>query len=78
MIARSSHYYAGQGESSQNLALMRLIDAQYLRTPWYGSRQLARHSGVRRRSQADSSTDASDGPDGHLPEAEDVEAESST
>ena len=42
-IARSSHYYVGQGESSQNLALMRLIDAQYLRTPWYGSRQLARH-----------------------------------
>ena len=22
---------------------MRLIDAQYLRTPWYGSRQMARH-----------------------------------
>ena len=41
-IVRSSHYYVGQGESSQNLALMRLIDAQYLRTPWYGSRQMAR------------------------------------
>ena len=42
-IARSSHYYAGKGESPLNLALMRLIDEQYLRTPWYGSRQMARH-----------------------------------
>ena len=42
-IARSTHYYVGQGESPFNLSLMRLIDEQYLRTPWYGSRQLARH-----------------------------------
>ena len=42
-IARSSHYYAGKGESPLTLALMRLIDEQYLRTPWYGSRQMARH-----------------------------------
>jgi putative transposase len=26
-----------------NLALMRVIDAQFLETPWYGSRQMARH-----------------------------------
>jgi putative transposase len=26
-----------------NLALMRLIDEQFLDTPWYGSRQMARH-----------------------------------
>ncbi len=25
------------------MALMRLIDAQFLETPWYGSRQMARH-----------------------------------
>ena len=78
-IARSSHYYAGKGESPLNLALMRLMDEQYLRTPWYGSRQMARH--LRRQGyrvgQADSSLDASDGSDGHLPQAEDVEAESS-
>ena len=42
-IARSSHYYVGRGESPLNMALMRLIDEQYLRTPWYGSRQMARH-----------------------------------
>ena len=49
-IARSSHYYAGKGESPLNLALMRLIDEQYLRTPWYGSRQMARH--LRRQGTA--------------------------
>ena len=42
-IARSSHYYAGTGESTLNLELMRLIDEQYLSTPWYGARQMARH-----------------------------------
>jgi hypothetical protein len=26
-----------------NLELMRLVDAQFLETPWYGSRQMARH-----------------------------------
>jgi putative transposase len=31
------------GETAQNLALMRVIDAQFLETPWYGSRQMARH-----------------------------------
>ncbi len=42
-IARSSFYYEGKGESPLNLALMRLIDEQFLETPWYGSRQMARH-----------------------------------
>ena len=46
-ISRSSFYYEGKGESSLNLALMRLIDEQFLETPWYGSRQMARH--VRRQ-----------------------------
>ena len=42
-IARSSFYYTGKGESALNLRLMRLIDEQFLDTPWYGSRQMARH-----------------------------------
>ncbi len=42
-IARSSFYYQPGGESEFNLLLMRLIDEQYLRTPWYGSRQMKRH-----------------------------------
>jgi putative transposase len=42
-ISRSSFYYEGKGESDFNLALMRLIDEQFLETPYYGSRQMARH-----------------------------------
>lgn len=42
-ISRSTFYYRPRGENPLNLALMRLIDEQYLRTPWYGSRQMARH-----------------------------------
>ena len=30
-------------ETPLNLTLMRLIDEQFLETPWYGSRQMARH-----------------------------------
>ncbi len=42
-ISRSSFYYRPTGESSLNLKLMRMIDEQYLRTPFYGSRQMARY-----------------------------------
>ncbi len=42
-ISRSSFYCRPVGETAENLALMRLIDAQFLKTPWYGSRQMARH-----------------------------------
>jgi len=41
-LSRSSIYYQGKGESRQNLRLMRLIDQQFLDTPYYGSRQMAR------------------------------------
>jgi putative transposase len=40
-LARSTCYYRPAGESLENLALMRAIDEQYLRTPFYGSRKLA-------------------------------------
>ena len=36
-LARSTLYYEGQGESAENLALMRLIDEQYLSTPEFGA-----------------------------------------
>lgn len=42
-ISRSSFYFKPTGEKEENLTLMRLIDAQFLETPWYGSRQMARH-----------------------------------
>ena len=39
---RSSFYDAGTGESPLTLRLMRLIDEQFLETPFYGSRQMTR------------------------------------
>jgi len=41
--SRSGFYYQPAGETPLNLELMRLIDRQFLETPWYGSRQMARH-----------------------------------
>ena len=42
-ISRSTLYYRLVGESPLSQKLMRLIDEQFLETPWYGSRQMARH-----------------------------------
>ena len=40
-VSRSSFYYQGKGETALNLKLMRLIDEQWLRTPFFGSRRMA-------------------------------------
>ena len=54
-LTRSTLYYTPVGETAANLKLMRLIDEQFLKTPWYGSRQMARwlqregHEGGRHR-----------------------------
>ncbi|MEI4261189.1 IS3 family transposase [Roseovarius sp. D0-M9] len=42
-IARSSFYYVPKGETEQNLSLMRLIDEQFLETPFFGVRQMTWH-----------------------------------
>ena len=42
-ISRSSFYREPAPASAENLVLMRLIDEQFLETPLYGSRQMARH-----------------------------------
>jgi putative transposase len=39
-IHRSGLYYEPVGESEENLQLMRLLDEQYTRTPFYGSRKM--------------------------------------
>jgi len=41
-LNRSNIYYKPKGENELNLKLMRLIDEQYIKTPFYGSRQMAR------------------------------------
>jgi putative transposase len=35
-LARSSYYYHPRAETAENLMLMRLLDEQYTRTPYYG------------------------------------------
>ena len=49
-ISRSAYYGPSKGENALNLTLMRLIDEQFLETPWYGSRQMMRH--LRRQGYA--------------------------
>ena len=39
-LARSGWYYQSVGEQQANLALMRLIDEQYTKTPFYGYRRM--------------------------------------
>src|SRR6266540_3007526 len=38
--ARSSWYYQPVGESAETLELLRLLDEQYTRTPFYGVRRM--------------------------------------
>ena len=42
-ISRSTYYYEPSGESGFNLELMRLIDEQFMETPFFGTRQMVRH-----------------------------------
>ena len=44
-LSRSTLYYQPEGHSAETLALMRRIDELYLKYPFYGSRQMARHLG---------------------------------
>jgi len=39
-LPRSTYYYHTQGESAENLTLMRLLDQQYTDTPYYGIRRM--------------------------------------
>jgi putative transposase len=39
-VNRSGLYYRPLGENEENLLLMRLLDEQYTRTPFYGSRKM--------------------------------------
>jgi putative transposase len=49
-LSRSTFYREPAPETPLNLKLMRLVDEQFLETPWYGSRQMARH--LRRQGHA--------------------------
>jgi putative transposase len=49
-LVRPTFYRAPVPKTMENLALMRLLDAQFLETPWHGSRQMPRH--LRRQGHA--------------------------
>ena len=49
-LSRSSYYYEPTGETAFNLELMRIIDEQFMNTPWYGARQMSRE--LQRRDYA--------------------------
>jgi putative transposase len=42
-ICRSGYYYQPVGENELNLKLMRIIDEEYLKYPFFGSRQMQRN-----------------------------------
>lgn len=42
-IARASFYYQPKEVSAENLLLVRLLDGQYLGTPFFGSRRFAEY-----------------------------------
>ena len=63
-VNRSGLYYEPVGESEENLLLMRLLDEQYTRTPFYGSRKMMEwlaHEGLRGEPEASVAADGIDG-----------------
>jgi len=42
-LARSSVYYEPRAEDEENLEMMKLIDEQYTKTPFYGSRKMTEY-----------------------------------
>lgn len=42
-ISRSAMYYTPIGESQSNLQLMRIIDEQFMETPFFGARQMCKY-----------------------------------
>jgi len=42
-VSRSSVYYKPKSRTQRDLDIMRIIDEQYLETPFYGSRSMRNH-----------------------------------
>ena len=77
-ISRSSFYREPPSESAENLELMRLIDEQFLETPWYGAADGAVSTTQRlvRWAPPRSPADDQDGPGADLSAAKDQRAAS--
>ena len=48
-LPRSTYYYELASESAENLELMRRLDEQYLKTPFFGSRKMAEELSSRKQ-----------------------------
>lgn len=48
-LERSTYYYQPASQTLENLAIMRAIDEEYLKHPFYGSRRLAQELGLNRK-----------------------------
>ena len=46
-VNRAGLYYQPLGENEENLRLMRLLDEEYTRTPFYGSRRMTAWLGTK-------------------------------
>jgi putative transposase len=66
-LNRAAYYYAPAPEDPLNLELMRRIDAQYLKTPFYGWPKMtaALRAGLFSQRQAGAAPDAPDGAASH-------------
>jgi putative transposase len=70
-LNRSGLYYQPVGESERNLGLMRLLDEQYTRTPYYGVLRMVAYlrSLGHEVNQTGQAFAAHDGAGGGIPEA---------
>ena len=75
--SRSSLYYLATEAGAEDLELMALIDQQYLKTPFYGSRRMTawlRNHGHQVNRKRVRQADAADRPGGHLPASQHQQA----
>ena len=65
-LSRSSYYREAVGESEENLGLMRLIDEEYTRHPFYlwvqEDEEVSERTGVQSEPKEDSEADEINGP----------------
>ena len=76
-ISRASVYYRPVPTRAADLELMALMDRQYLKTPFYGSRRmkgLVTATGPSGEPQSSPQADAVDGSGGHLPASQHQQA----
>jgi len=80
-ISRSGLYYQPKVISDETLTLMKLIDCQYLATPFYGARKVAawlKSQGYTVNRKRARRPDANDGAQGYLPASTDQPAGAGT